>query len=104
MTELTASLPSAVERALQRLFAVAHAEKVRAFAGVPGPPPIFPLGNALELAQGDLHKIFERYRETYGDYVVFWVFGQPSLLINKPELLAEILIGREDDYYKNVPR
>jgi len=86
------------------LFDRVHASKVKAFEGIPGPPPIFPFGNALDLAQGDLHKTLARYRETYGDYVIFWVLGQPSLLINEPALLAEILIDEEDNYYKNVPR
>ncbi len=96
--------PSFFRRLLERLFALVFARKVRAFAGVPGPAPIFPFGNALELAKGDLHLLFERYRETYGDYVVFWVLGQPSLLVNEPELIAHVLVDGEGDYHKNVPR
>jgi cytochrome P450 len=91
-------------RIFERLFSLVFARRVRAFAGVPGPAPVFPFGNALELVKGDLHKLFETYRETYGDYVVFWVLGQPSLLVNEPDLIARILVDGEGDYHKNVPR
>ena len=101
MTPPASSLP---RRILERLFSLVFAARMRAFAGLPGPRPIFPFGNALELARGDLHKIFERYRAEHGNRVVFWVLGQPSLLLNEPALLAQVLLDPAGDYHKNVPR
>lgn len=91
-------------RILERLFSLVFAARVQAFADLPGPRPIFPFGNALELARGDLHKTFERYRIAYGNRVVFWVLGQPSLLLDEPALLAQVLLDPAGDYHKNVPR
>src|SRR5262245_53310831 len=71
---------------------------------VPGPAPAFPFGNALAFTKSEPHHLMSRWHEEYGDCMVFWIFGQPSLLINDPKLLEQILVKREDDFYKNVPR
>lgn len=94
-----------LSRPLRRLFERRHRAELDAFAGVPGPEPIWPLGNALALAGGDgAHRTFEGWRERYGDVVRFWLFDQPSLLVNDPAMLREILVERTEDWHKNVPR
>jgi cytochrome P450 len=89
---------------LESLFRLTHRRDVEMLAPLPGPRPIFLFGNALQLAGGDLHKLFERWRAEHGDFLRFWLFGQPSLFTARPELVADVLVDHESDWEKNVPR
>jgi cytochrome P450 len=95
---------SGSSRLLTRLFRLFFGRKMAMLAELPGPTPIFPFGNTLELAQGEPHHVFAQWHREYGDYLAFWFFGQPSLLVNDPALIREILVSNADDYCKNVPR
>jgi len=88
----------------QRLFAWLNSDAVKMLDTVPGPRPSFPLGNLMALAKEELHTLMGRWHAAYGDVLVFWAFGQPTLLVNEPRLLQQILVDRREDYFKNVPR
>ncbi|WP_437922915.1 cytochrome P450 [Sorangium sp. So ce291] len=98
------TVPPAAPGLLGRLFRFFFARKASMLDGLPGPSPTFPFGNTLELAQGEPHHVFARWHREYGDYLVWWFFGKPSLLVNDPALIREILVSNADDYHKNVPR
>lgn len=90
---------------LEWLFRLTHRRDVAMLARLPGPRPIVLFGNALQLATGgELHTLFEKWRAEHGDFLRFWLFGQPSLLTARPELVADVLIDQEGDWEKNVPR
>ena len=91
-------------RPFEGLFARIHARELELLGDLPGPTPVWPFGNALQLAGGDLHARFEQWREQWGDEILFWIFGKPSLLINRPDQLRAILVEEADEWHKNVPR
>jgi cytochrome P450 len=89
---------------LESLFRVRHRAALDMVRSLPGPTPIAVFGNALAIAGNPLHTLFERWRERYGDTVVFWIFGQPSLVTAKPDLIADVLVDQEANWLKNLPR
>jgi cytochrome P450 len=89
---------------LTRLFRLFFGGKLAMLAELPGPTPWFPFGNTLDLARGEPHHVLAQWHREYGDYLVFWFFGKPSLFVNDPALIREILVSNADDYCKNVPR
>lgn len=78
---------------------------MKPFAGIPGPPPSFPLGNGGDFSDtGDEPWLtFQNYIQTYGDLLVVWFGWSPRLLVGSPELLAEILGEHGDSFYKKDP-
>ena len=88
----------------ESLFRLQQGRALEALAGVPGPTPVFLVGNGLDLLGGDLHVKFEEWRARYGDLMRFFLFSQPSLLTAKPEHVVRILVDRPDEWIKNVPR
>lgn len=71
---------------------------------IPGPSPQFLLGNALDFANTPSHIRLYEYSLAYGDIMLFWLFTQPSILINDPALIEQVLVIDRDRYYKNAPR
>ena len=85
----------------ERIFARAFAP----FAGLPGPKPIFPVGNMLDfLFKSDRPwEVIAKYGERYGGMSVMWLFNQPSIVLHDARLISEVLIGRTRDFYKDEP-
>jgi cytochrome P450 len=89
---------------LESSFRLRHRAALDMLSSFPGPKPIALFGNALSIAGHPLHTLFEDWRERYGDTVAFWIFGQPSLVTAKPELVADVLVDHEANWLKNLPR
>ena len=87
------------------LFERIFSRTVAPFAHLPGPKPIFPIGNALDFL-GKTHRPWEvlaKYGELYGGMCVMWLFNQPSIVLNDARLIGEVMIGRTQDFYKDEP-
>ncbi|CAL9750604.1 unnamed protein product [Musa acuminata subsp. burmannicoides] len=84
-------------------------------SGLAGPPPLFPLGNLVEMSKKggetsspgsssiahDIHSrvlpYFSRWREAYGKCVfVYWLGTEPFLYVADPEFLKRVTSGAMD--------
>ncbi|ONK79651.1 uncharacterized protein A4U43_C01F8540 [Asparagus officinalis] len=79
--------------------------------GLRGPPPLFPLGNLLEISKRlketsasslnsvthDIHSIvfpyFALWRKTYGKVFIYWLGTEPFLYVADPEFLKQVTSG-----------
>ncbi|WP_099065795.1 cytochrome P450 [Nostoc linckia] len=91
-------------RFLEKIFPIFFSSKVRQLDNIPGPKPIFPVGNILDFFGNDIHKLLYNYALEYGDLMCFWLGGRPNLLINDPALIEQVLVTHRDDFYKNSPQ
>lgn len=89
---------------LNWLFETIHADTLRPFGGVRGPTPWYPLGNA-----GAFVFKMERPWEViasfakYGGMTVFWTFGEPTVALNDPALIEQVMRSRREHFYKDTP-
>ncbi|MDB5387873.1 MAG: cypE [Planctomycetaceae bacterium] len=75
------------------------------FASLPGPRPLFPIGNLLNFF-GKFDRPWEvmaRYGELYGGMCAMWLFNQPAIVLNDARLIGEVLCSRTQDFYKDEP-
>ncbi len=86
-----------------RLFRLVHRRKVEALAGIPGPPPSFPLGNALDFLGKPPWEVFAGYGRAYGGMALAWIGGTPVVVLNDPTLIARVLGAGSAGYYKDAP-
>ncbi|WP_299488927.1 cytochrome P450 [Acaryochloris sp. IP29b_bin.137] len=108
---------TAVQSMLQKLFQLTLSQP--AFQNIPGPAPIFPIGNVLELQKGKpIWQVLGEYGQQYGGLSLFWIFGRPSLVLNDPDFLQQVLLTTQQqtgantskhrasqaDFYKDLPR
>lgn len=88
----TSPQPAALTRLAQALFQKIFKGKIKQFQNIPGPTPLFPIGNALDLSQGkSIWDVFGDYAQTYGGLTLFWLLGRPCLVLNDPDLIADVL-------------
>lgn len=94
-----------ISRAGAWLFERTHAAAVARFRGVPGPRPVFPLGNLGDFTGAKPWEVLGRYVRAHGGgpLVVWWSGGEPVVTPATPEAAREVLT-REDDFYKDAPR
>jgi cytochrome P450 len=98
------------EDVLQTLFQLFHRSKMEKFKGIPGPAPSFPLGNARDfMVPTPIGELLANYAKQYGDVVLFWILGQPSLSITDPQLIRQVLLREgcplhAGNFYKDLPR
>lgn len=87
------------------IFESLFAKTMKPFAGVPGPKPIFPIGNLLDFVGKSKRpwEVFARYGERYGGMSLTWMFNYPSIVLNDAKLTEQILITRTKDFYKDEP-
>jgi cytochrome P450 len=88
----------------QKGFRALFGQRMAAFAGIPGPTPALPAGNALELLRRPIWEVLAEYGQRYGELCVIWVLGSPTIVVSSPELIWQVLEGDFDDYYKKSPR
>ncbi|ATB36881.1 hypothetical protein CYFUS_002296 [Cystobacter fuscus] len=77
---------------------------MKAFAGIPGPAPSLPLGNAQDFIGRLPWEVCARYAERHGGMLVVWLLGAPTIILTDPELIWQVLEGDFDSYYKTSPR
>ncbi|OCH86919.1 cytochrome P450 [Obba rivulosa] len=64
----------------------------------PGPPGRPIIGSILEVAQRDAPRVFTRYREQYGDLVLFQGLGKNVLVLNSLQAINDLLEKRAPIY------
>src|SRR5580692_10761440 len=89
-----------------RLFRRLHGRKMAAYAGIPGPIPTFPFGNALDFLKrkGRPWEVVAGYGETFGGMALFWIGGTPVVALSDPDLIASVLGEGSAGYYKDAPK
>lgn len=76
---------------------------MKQFAGIPGPVPSYPFGTLREFSGKNPWEVCVGYGKTYGGITLVWMGGQPTLVLNDPKLIGEVLITKTNDYYKDYP-
>lgn len=86
------------------LFKLLHGHKARAFEGIPGPEPSFPMGNAGAFLDGRLPwEVCCDFAHEFGGVTLIWMAGQPALVLNDPALIGEVLESSWTNFYKDAP-
>jgi cytochrome P450 len=80
-----------LQPALTTLFRWLTVCKSRPFANIPGPVPIFPLGNLLDFLNTQTWIVMGNYAQTYGGIARFWMLFRPCLALNDPNLIRQVL-------------
>ncbi|MGK7909264.1 MAG: cytochrome P450 [Synechococcus sp.] len=81
---------------LNALFRTAHRKKYADLEHIPGPKPVFPIGNLGDLLGGEpLWQVLGRYCQEYGPISVMWIVGRPSVVLNCPDAIAHALLNAE---------
>ena len=87
------------------LFKLLFGRKARAFEGIPGPEPTFPLGNAGEFLDGKRQpwEVCCDFAHEFGGVTLIWMANQPALILNDPDLIGEVLESNWSNFYKDAP-
>ncbi|NQV25662.1 MAG: cytochrome P450 [Rhodopirellula sp.] len=87
------------------LFKLLHGHKARAFEGIPGPEPSFPMGNAGEFLDKTRQpwEVCCDFAHEFGGVTLVWMAGQPALILNDPKLIGEVLESNWTNFYKDAP-
>jgi cytochrome P450 len=86
-----------LQPALTNLFRWLTVFKSRPFANIPGPAPIFPLGNLLDFRNSPTWIVMGNYAQTYGGITRFWMLCRPCLALNDPNLIRQVLSDPTSD-------
>ena len=82
---------------LNTLFRIANLKQYNALKRLPGPEPIFPLGNLTDLMGGaPLWQVLRQYGDEYGPISLMWILSQPSVVLNCPEAITHVLLDSEE--------
>ena len=87
------------------LFKLLYGRKARAFDGIPGPEPSFPMGNAGEFLDKTRHpwEVCCDFAHEFGGVTLVWMANQPALILNDPDLIGEVLESNWTSFYKDAP-
>lgn len=87
------------------LFEFIHGRRMRAFEGIPGPEPSFPLGNASAFLDKRWQpwQVCSEFAHEFGGIALVWLGGKPALILNDPALIGEVLESKWTDFYKDSP-
>lgn len=85
------------------LFKMRFGSRMKQFEGIPGPVPTYPLGTLGDFRGKKPWEVCAAYGKEYGGMTLIWMGGQPTLVLNDPDLIGEVLITKVDDYYKDYP-
>lgn len=88
---------------LAGIFRMLHRSSLKSLAEIPGPVPTFPFGNALDFVGKLPWEVCAGYARTYGPLTLIWLGGKPVLVLNDPVLIGQVLEGRREEFYKDVP-
>lgn len=90
-------------RFLERVFQTFFGSRMKPFAGIPGPTPIFPFGTVLDFLRAKPWDVCAAYGKKYGGITLIWVGNKPTVVLNDPDLIREVLITKRGEYYKDNP-
>ncbi|KAI0280074.1 cytochrome P450 [Russula brevipes] len=65
---------------------------------VPGPKGWPIIGNLLDIPTELEYMVFSQWKQKYGDLIQFTVLGQPTIIINSPQLATDILSTKSAIY------
>ena len=85
------------------LFRMRYGSLMKKFEGIPGPTPVYPFGTIGDFAAGNPWEICADYEKKYGGMTLCWFGGEPTLILNDPNLIRDVLVTKADDYYKDYP-
>ena len=87
------------------LFNLLHRRKAKAFAGIPGPVPSFPMGNAAAFLDKTRQpwEVCSDFAHEFGGVPLVWMAGQPALILNDPDMIGEVLESNWINFYKDTP-
>jgi cytochrome P450 len=88
---------------MQSAFQVRYGSRMKPFEGIPGPTPSFPLGTMTDFTAGKPWDVCAGYEKKYGGVTLIWEFGKPVIVVNDAELIRDVLITNEKDYWKDDP-
>lgn len=92
-----------MKKILAELFRMLHGSTMQSLAGIPGPVPTFPFGNALDFRGKLPWEVCADYARTYGPVTLIWLMGKPALVLNDPTLIGQVLEEGRADFYKDAP-
>jgi cytochrome P450 len=92
-----------IQKLLQSLFRVRFSSRMRQFEGIPGPMPCYPIGTIGDFYGADPWEVFADYGAKYGGMSLAWLGGTPTVVLNNPRLIGEVLDTNSKEYYKNYP-
>lgn len=86
------------------LFQFLHKSKSKTFAGLDGPDPSCPLGNArLFMGARKPWEVCADLGRQYGGMTLVWLLGKPAVVLNDAGLIGEVLDSNRQAYYKDAP-
>ena len=88
---------------MQSLFRARFGSRMKPFEGMPGPTPKYPFGTAWDFAKGQAWDVCADYEKKYGGVTLIWEGGKPVVVLNDPDLIREVLITKQQDYWKDAP-
>jgi cytochrome P450 len=88
---------------LEGVFRTRFASRMQPFAGMPGPTPAYPLGTLTDFKGAKPWDVCAGYEKKYGGMTLIWEFGKPVVVVNDADLIREVLVTNEKDYWKDDP-
>ena len=88
---------------LQSLFRVRFGSRMKQYEGIPGPIPSYPFGTLGDFREKKPWDVVADYAKSYGGITLIWMGGTPTLILNDPKLIEEVLVTKNGDYYKDYP-
>jgi cytochrome P450 len=97
--------PGPIAQGAAWLFARAHDDALARVRGIPGPTPLFPLGNLGDFVGAKPWEVLLGYVRAHGDegLVCWWWGGEPVVTPASPESVRAVLGTQELDFYKDSP-
>src|SRR5262245_52761415 len=92
-----------MSRLLEGAFRMRYGSRMRQFEGMPGPTPSFPMGTFSDSLGGKPWDVCAAYERKYGTVTLIWELGQPVVVISDAELIRDVLVTNEQDYWKDDP-
>ncbi len=88
---------------LTSLFRLTIPRSKATLAELPGPPPWFPLGNALRFLRRQPWEVCADLGKQYGPLFAIWIFSRPFVVLHDGGLVREVLDSQRDAFYKADP-
>ena len=82
----------------EKLFKMRFGSRMKQFEGIPGPTPSYPIGTLGDFRGKNPWEVCANYGNKYGGMTLIWLGGNPTLVLNDPKLIGEVLISKFNDY------
>lgn len=86
------------------VFEQTYGDALESVRGIPGPTPLFPLGNLGDFLGEKPWEVIARYVRAHGgELVCWWWRGEPVVTPATPAAAHAVLVSQELDFYKDAP-